>query len=52
MSPLAGAFVFARNLPRIRQMVCPIYARMGIVTEVAQGMETAAEQPQMPKEKE
>ncbi|WP_224963433.1 MFS transporter [Geomonas subterranea] len=49
---LAGAFVFARNLPRIRQMVRPIYARMGIVKEVAQGMETAAEQPQLPKEKE
>ncbi|MBU5637790.1 MFS transporter [Geomonas sp. Red69] len=49
---LAGALVFAKNLPRIRQMIRPIYARMGIVKEVAQGMETAAEQPQLPKEKE
>lgn len=48
---LLGALVFARNLPRIRALVRPIYARMGIVKEVAQGMESAAEQPPMPEEK-
>ena len=42
---LAGAVIFARYLPQIRQLVRPIYLRMGIITEVAQGMETAAEQP-------
>ncbi len=47
---LAGAALFARHLPRIRQLVRPIYVRMGIIKEVAEGMETAAEQPPMPKQ--
>lgn len=47
---LIGAVVFARNLPRIRQLVRPIYVQMGIIKEVAEGMETAAEQPPMPKQ--
>jgi MFS family permease len=42
---LVGAVVFARYLPQIRETVRPIYLRMGIIKEVAQGMETAAEQP-------
>ena len=42
---LAGAAVFARHLPHIREKVRPIYIRMGIIREVANGMETAAEQP-------
>ena len=42
---LVGAAVFARYLPQIREKVRPIYLRMGIIPEVATGMETAAEQP-------
>jgi MFS family permease len=42
---LAGAAIFARNLPKIREKVRPIYLRMGIIQEVATGLETAAEQP-------
>ena len=42
---LVGAIIFARHLPHIREKVRPIYIKMGIITEVAQGMETAAEQP-------
>ncbi|HEX9078235.1 MAG TPA: MFS transporter [Desulfuromonadaceae bacterium] len=42
---LVGAALFARYLPRIREKVRPIYVRMGIIREVADGMETAAEQP-------
>jgi len=42
---LAGAAIFARNLPQIREKVRPIYLRMGIIQEVADGLETAAEQP-------
>ena len=42
---LIGAAVFARHLPRIREKVRPIYLRMGIIQEVANGLETAAEQP-------
>jgi MFS family permease len=42
---LGSAFMFARQLPKIREMVRPIYVKMGIIQEVAEGMETAAEQP-------
>jgi MFS family permease len=42
---LVGAVIFARYLPQIREMIRPIYLRMGIIKEVARGMETAAEQP-------
>ena len=42
---LVGAAVFARYLPQIREKVRPIYLRMGIIPEVASGLETAAEQP-------
>ncbi|MDD2580777.1 MAG: MFS transporter [Desulfuromonadaceae bacterium] len=45
---LVGAAIFARQLPRIRERVRPIYVKMGIITEVAQGMESAAEQPPLP----
>lgn len=44
---LVGAFIFARYLPQIREMVRPIYLRMGIIKEVVQGMETATEQPSL-----
>lgn len=46
---LGGAFIFARQLPHIRESVRPIYIKMGIIREVADGMETAAEQPPLPK---
>lgn len=42
---LIGAAIFARHLPRIMEKVRPIYLRMGIIQEVANGLETAAEQP-------
>ena len=42
---LVGAAIFARQLPHIREIIRPIYVRMGIIREVANGMETAAEQP-------
>jgi len=47
---LVGAAVFARYLPQIREKVRPIYQRMGIIQEVANGMETAAEQPPLPED--
>jgi MFS family permease len=46
---LAGAAIFARHLPQIREKVRPIYLRMGIIPEVANGLETAAEQPPLPE---
>lgn len=45
---LIGAAVFARHLPHLREKVRPIYLRMGIIQEVATGLETAAEQPPLP----
>ncbi|MBC8019451.1 MAG: MFS transporter [Verrucomicrobia bacterium] len=45
---LVGAIMFARNLPNIREKVRPIYVKMGIIKEVAEGMETATEQPPLP----
>jgi MFS family permease len=45
---LGATLIFARQLPKIREVVRPIYVKMGIIKEVAEGMETAAEQPMMP----
>ena len=45
---LVGAGMFARHLPHIREKVRPIYVKMGIIQEVAEGMESAAEQPPLP----
>jgi MFS family permease len=47
---LGGAVLFTRQLPYIRESVRPIYVRMGIIPEVASGMESAAEQPSLPEE--
>lgn len=47
---LMGAAFFARYLPQIREKVRPIYLRMGIIQKVANGLETAAEQPLLPKD--
>ncbi len=38
---IATAAWFARELPAIREMVHPIYVRMGILPEVARGLQTA-----------
>jgi hypothetical protein len=38
---IATAVWFARELPPIRALVRPIYVRMGILPEVAQGLQTA-----------
>lgn len=40
---LAGAAVFARSLPALRAQVRPVYARLGIIPEVATGLQTATE---------
>jgi MFS family permease len=46
---ILGAFLFSRSLPRLREMVRPIYERMGIIPEVAQGIEIATELTIPPK---
>jgi MFS family permease len=40
---LAAAAWFARTLPALRAVVRPIYVRLGILPEVAAGLNTAAE---------
>lgn len=45
---LGSTLLFARQLPKIRDVVRPIYVKMGIIKEVADGMETAAEQSMLP----
>jgi MFS family permease len=49
---LIGAFIFARHLPELRRKIRPIYVTMGIIEEVAEGLETAVEQPPMPDSQE
>jgi MFS family permease len=49
-SCLAGGALFARNLPNIRKKIRPIYLKMGIISEVATGMQSAAELTIPPEE--
>lgn len=46
---LAGGLLFRRQLTRLRPLVHPVYARLGILPEVAAGMQTAAD-PASPPE--
>jgi MFS family permease len=47
---LVGAAIFGVHLPRLRERVRPIYVRMGILPEVASGMQTAAEWSRPPQD--
>jgi MFS family permease len=40
---IAGAFLFLRKLPELKQLVHPIYVKMGIIPEVAEGIQSASE---------
>lgn len=40
---IIGAFYFFRKLPELEVLVRPIYIRMGIIPEVATGLQTASE---------
>lgn len=42
---LVGTILFARNLPKIREAIRPLYIKMGIIKPVAGSLESAAEQP-------
>jgi MFS family permease len=44
----AGTLFFAFQLPYLRTLVRPIYARMGILPEVAVGVQSATDLPQPP----
>jgi MFS family permease len=47
---VAGGLLFALELPRLRSLVRPIYVRLGVVPEVARGMQAAAELTRPPQE--
>jgi MFS family permease len=40
---IAGAFVFARRLPKLKQLARPLYVKMGIIPELAIGIQSATE---------
>jgi hypothetical protein len=41
---VVAALMFGRQLPLLREIVRPIYARMGILPEVARGIQAATHQ--------
>lgn len=47
---VGGGALFAWNLPALRKLVRPIYTRLGILPEVAGGMQAAAELMRPPQE--
>jgi len=40
---ISGSLLFARALPSLREMVRPIYARKGIIPEVASGLQAVTQ---------
>jgi len=42
---LIGSLVFYKRLPELKKIVRPIYVKMGIIPEVASGIQTASESP-------
>ena len=40
---VVGAFIFASRLHELRKIVRPIYVRLGIISEIAAGIQTATE---------
>jgi len=49
LATIVAAAVFLRALPELRRVVRPIYVRMGILPEIAQGLQAAALAPQSPE---
>ena len=45
---LAGALLFMRKLPLIREIIRPIYVEKGIISEVAYGLQAATQWPKPP----
>jgi MFS family permease len=50
VSALIGAGLFAWNLPKLRTVVRPLYVRMGILPELAVGIQTATELRRPPEQ--
>jgi MFS family permease len=43
MAVITGALFFLRKLPELKTLVHPVYVKMGIIPEVAAGIQTASE---------
>jgi hypothetical protein len=41
---IIGALFFLRKLPELRKIVRPVYIKLGIIPEVAEGIQKASEQ--------
>lgn len=50
MSCVIGSALFARKLPEIRKAIHPIYARMGIISKVSAGIQSASELVKPPED--
>ena len=44
LATIIGALIFLRNLPELTALVRPVYIKMGIIPEVAAGIQIASEQ--------
>jgi MFS family permease len=44
LATIIGALIFLRNLPELTALVRPVYIKMGIIPEVATGIQIASEQ--------
>jgi|CZKU01.1.fsa_nt_gi MFS family permease len=49
LATIVAAAVFLRALPELRRVVRPIYVQMGILPEIAQGLQAASLAPQPPE---
>lgn len=45
MITIAGALLFLRKLPELRKLVRPVYVRLGIIPEVAEGIQKSEDVP-------
>jgi hypothetical protein len=44
VATIIGAMIFLRKLPGLKSIVRPVYVKMGVIPEVATGIQTASEQ--------
>jgi hypothetical protein len=47
---MLGAVWFGRRIPRFREMVTPVYRQLGIIPEVASGIQAATQLTTPPEE--
>jgi MFS family permease len=50
VATLVGVALFARKLPELRRLVRPIYVRLGILPDIAEGLSQTAELSRLPKD--